>query len=48
LNDAGKTVVLITHEPDIADHAKRTVVFKDGKIVEDRAVDRPRRAAPQA
>ncbi len=37
LNDEGKTVVLITHEPDIAEHAKRVVVFRDGKIVEDRA-----------
>ena len=38
LNDSGKTVVLITHEPDIAEHAKRMVVFRDGKVVEDRAV----------
>src|SRR5262252_1750337 len=38
LNDDGKTVVLITHEPDIADHAKRAVVFRDGLIVDDRAV----------
>jgi putative ABC transport system ATP-binding protein len=38
LNDAGKTVVLITHEQDIAHFAKRIVVFRDGKLVEDRAV----------
>jgi putative ABC transport system ATP-binding protein len=38
LNDAGRTVVLITHEPDIAAHARRVVVFKDGRIVEDRPV----------
>jgi putative ABC transport system ATP-binding protein len=44
LNDDGKTVVVITHEPDIAGHAKRVVVFKDGRIVEDRAVAAPRRA----
>jgi putative ABC transport system ATP-binding protein len=36
LNAEGRTVVLITHEPDIAGHAKRVVVFKDGRIVEDR------------
>ena len=36
LNDDGKTVVLITHEADIAEHAKRSVVFRDGKLVEDR------------
>ncbi|HEV8118167.1 MAG TPA: ABC transporter ATP-binding protein [Thermoanaerobaculia bacterium] len=38
LNEAGKTVVLITHEPDIARYAKRVVVFRDGKLVEDRPV----------
>jgi putative ABC transport system ATP-binding protein len=38
LNDAGKTVVLITHEQDIARFAKRIVVFRDGKLVEDRPV----------
>jgi len=46
LNDEGRTVVLITHEPDIAEHAKRTVVFKDGRVVEDRLVASPRRAVP--
>ena len=44
LNDDGKTVVLITHEPDIADHAKRAVVFRDGQIVDDREVAGRRRA----
>jgi putative ABC transport system ATP-binding protein len=38
LNDEGKTVVLITHEADIAGHARRTVAFRDGKLVEDRPV----------
>ena len=38
LNDAGKTVVLITHEPDIARYAKRIVVFRDGKVIEDHPV----------
>jgi len=38
LNDQGKTVVLITHEQDIAQFAKRVVVFRDGKVVEDRPV----------
>jgi putative ABC transport system ATP-binding protein len=45
LNDDGKTVVLITHEPDIAQHAKRVVGFRDGRIVEDRPVAAPRRGA---
>jgi putative ABC transport system ATP-binding protein len=39
LNDDGKTVVLITHENDIAEHARRVVVFRDGRIVEDRPVE---------
>jgi putative ABC transport system ATP-binding protein len=33
------TVVLITHEPDIAQYAHRVVGFRDGQIVSDRAVD---------
>jgi len=33
LNQEGKTVVLITHEPDIAAFAKKTVHFKDGEII---------------
>ncbi len=36
LNDEGITIVLITHESDIAAHAKRLVRFLDGRIVEDR------------
>jgi putative ABC transport system ATP-binding protein len=44
LNDDGKTVVLITHEQDIAEHAKRTVVFRDGRVVDDQEVARRRRA----
>ena len=35
LNDDGKTVVLITHEPDIAEHAKRIVHVRDGLIQQD-------------
>ena len=35
LNDEGATVVIVTHEPEIAEHCKRTVVFKDGVIVSD-------------
>jgi putative ABC transport system ATP-binding protein len=35
LNDDGKTVVLITHEPDIAQYAKRIVHMRDGRIQHD-------------
>ena len=36
LNDEGITIVLVTHEPDIAAHCKRQVRFLDGQIVSDR------------
>ncbi len=35
LNNEGHTIVMITHEPDIAEHAKRIIHVKDGKIVKD-------------
>lgn len=35
LNDDGHTIVMITHEADIAEHAKRIIHIKDGKIVQD-------------
>jgi putative ABC transport system ATP-binding protein len=35
LNDAGLTIVLVTHEPDIARYAKRLVTFRDGHIRSD-------------
>ena len=36
LNDKGHTIVLITHEPDIAEFSKRLVILKDGVILSDK------------
>lgn len=35
LNKDGHTIVLITHEPDIAEYAKRKILLRDGKIIKD-------------
>jgi putative ABC transport system ATP-binding protein len=35
LNDQGNTIIMITHEPDIAEHAKRIIHLKDGRITKD-------------
>jgi len=42
LNDEGKTIVLITHEPDIAQHAKRIVSVRDGRIQADEKIQQHR------
>jgi putative ABC transport system ATP-binding protein len=36
LNEEGRTVVLITHEPDVAEQSKRVIRLSDGQVVEDR------------
>jgi putative ABC transport system ATP-binding protein len=46
LNDQGITVVLVTHEHDIAAWTKRRLVFRDGQIVEDVRQQPERRAVP--
>jgi len=35
LNNQGNTVVMITHEEEIADYAKRVLTIRDGKLVKD-------------
>ena len=39
LHAQGQTVVVVTHEPDIAAHCKRTIRVSDGRIVEDTSVE---------
>ena len=41
LNREGKTVVLVTHEKDVAEHCKRIVRFRDGEIISDEPVAGP-------
>src|SRR5215210_4592460 len=45
--ERGITLVLVTHEPDIAEYADRVIVFKDGKIKSDRPVEHRRDAAEE-
>ena len=45
LNENGITVILVTHEPDIADFAKRHIVFRDGRIKADKINASPKVAA---
>jgi putative ABC transport system ATP-binding protein len=45
LNEQGITIVLVTHEPEVAAYAKRVVLMKDGKIIRDEPVKNRRRAA---
>ena len=44
LNEQGLTVLLVTHELDIAQHAKRVVTFKDGLVLDDRRIEKRRLA----
>jgi putative ABC transport system ATP-binding protein len=41
LNRSGKTIVLITHQREIAEHANRIIRIQDGKIIEDYKVEKP-------
>lgn len=45
--ERGITLVLVTHEPDIAQYAQRVVVFKDGKIKKDYQVENQRDASEE-
>jgi ABC-type antimicrobial peptide transport system, ATPase component len=45
LNNNGITIILVTHEPDIAEFAKRHIVFRDGKIRADKVNSKPKIAS---
>ena len=42
LNDAGITIIVVTHEDDIAAHARRQIMFRDGKVIADELVTKRR------
>lgn len=44
LNEKGMTIVLVTHEHDIADYSKRCIVFRDGKIIKETQIENRRDA----
>ncbi len=47
LNEQGLTIILVTHEPDIAEYAKRQVVFRVGRLIQDKVNPHPRVAADE-
>jgi putative ABC transport system ATP-binding protein len=46
LNDDGITVIVVTHEPEVAQYAARRILFRDGRVIEDAPVTDRRRATP--
>jgi len=47
LHRDGRTIILVTHDKAIAEHANRIIVLKDGTVAEDRPVAQPRDAAAE-
>jgi putative ABC transport system ATP-binding protein len=47
LNASGRTIVMVTHDPEIARHARRTIRLKDGLVVADEVAG-PRLAMPRS
>jgi len=47
LNERGITIIMVTHEQDIAAYAKRNVIMRDGLILDDRRVSQRTNAASQ-
>ena len=45
LNDEGRTIILVTHEDDVAERAKRVVRLKDGMLHTDEVISEEKRSA---
>ena len=45
INDEGKTILVVTHEPDIAQMTKRIVNLKDGTIIDDKRIEQQKALA---
>jgi putative ABC transport system ATP-binding protein len=45
LNNRGKTVIMVTHEPELASYTKRIITLRDGELVSDKPVQERRDAA---
>jgi putative ABC transport system ATP-binding protein len=45
LNRRGKTIIMVTHEPELAAYTRRVITLRDGELVSDRVVDEQREAA---
>jgi putative ABC transport system ATP-binding protein len=43
LGESGITVILVTHAADVAEHARRVVVMRDGKVISDERRDHPKK-----
>jgi putative ABC transport system ATP-binding protein len=41
LYDQGNTIIVVTHEEDIAEHARRIIRLRDGKLEKDEVVENP-------
>lgn len=48
MNESGITVILVTHEPDIAAHARRIITMKDGKILTDKHNSKSQTSEPSS
>ncbi len=45
LNAQGKTIIMVTHEPEMAAHASRVIIMRDGKIISDETRTKPKISA---